>query len=112
MKWHEEWVEAFTLFLLVLGFLISMLLRSDMLSYVAISLSGALAGRAFYTRRFSEPILPFVLMVVGFLLGYVLGSFWTSRLLTIVLFGVGFGLSYFLHMKKIIGIFKSKQFIK
>ena len=112
VQWHEEWVEVFTLFFLFLGFVISILLQSPFLTFVSVFLSGGLAGRIYYSKRFREPILPFVLMIIGFLLGYLLGNFWTSRFWTFFFFFLGFGLSYFLHMKKIFTIFKSEYFIR
>ncbi len=112
VKWNEQWAEVLALLFIALGFIISILLRRPLFSYVSVVLAGLVAGRVFYLKRFKEPILPFVLIIIGFLLGYLLGSFWASRFLVLVLFAASFSLSYYLHLKKILVIFKSRQFVK
>ncbi len=112
MKWEEEWVEAFTLAFVTLGALVSILIKSDLFTFISIFLAGFLAARSYYIRRFKEPILPFLLIIVGFLTGYVVASFWSSRITILLIFGLGFGVSYYLHMKKILVIFKSRNFVK
>ena len=112
IKWDENWAETVTLFFAVLGFILSVTLQSVLFSYISIILAGFIAGRSFYIRRFREPILPFVFIILGFLVGYLAGSFWVSRAWLLVAFTLSFGLSYYLHLKKIFIIFKSERFIK
>ena len=109
---EEQWVELFTVCFLVLGFMISILLQQALLGYISIAVAGLIAGRVYYTKRFAEPIIPFILMIVGFLLGYLIGAYWVSRLLTAGLFIGAFLLSYYMHLRKIIVIFKSPGFVK
>lgn len=112
IQWLEEWAEAGGLFFMVLGFVLSVLLMVPVLSYISVIIAGFLAGRIYYIKRYSQPIFPFIIMICGFLLGYLLGGFWINRLLVIVLFlGCWWG-SYYLHLKKILVIFKSQNFIK
>jgi hypothetical protein len=108
----EKWVEWFIILFLLLGFFLAVILRSPTFSYLSLLLAGALAGRILYIKYQKEPILPFLLIIVGFLLGYLLGSFWVNRLLAFIVFALAFGLSYYLHLKRIIVIFKSERFIK
>lgn len=112
MKWQEQWVEAGWLLFLVIGFIVSVLLRSSSLSYLAIFLAGALAGRIYTIKRYKEPILPTVLIIVGFLGGYLIGSFWINRIFVVLLFALGFLVSRYIHMKEILTTFKSSGFIK
>ncbi len=112
LKVEEQWVEVFTVCFLVLGFMISILLQNRILSYLSVLIAGLLAGRIYYTKRFAEPILPFILIILGFLLGYFIGAVWVSRLWTAGLFLAAFFLSYWLHLKKIIVIFKSEGFLR
>jgi uncharacterized membrane protein YeaQ/YmgE (transglycosylase-associated protein family) len=112
IKWNEQWAEVGATLFVVLGFMISILQFNALLSYVSIVLAGFLAGRIYYTKRFTEPILPFILIIIGFLVGYLIGNFWSSRLLSLILFILSFSCSYLLHKRKIIGIFKSENFIK
>ncbi len=112
MKIEEYWVETLTMVFILVGFVISLLLVSHSIAYFIVLLSGFLAGRIFYMKRFKEPIFPFVVMIVGFLFGYLLGGFGMSKVWIVVLFLVSWGISYYLHKAKIIKIFKSKNFIK
>ena len=112
LKVEEQWVEVFTICFLVLGFMISILLQNRMLSYISILIAGLLAGRIYYTKRFTEPILPFILMILGFLVGYLIGTIWVSKVWMMVLFLGALILSYYLHLKKIIVIFKSEGFLR
>jgi hypothetical protein len=111
-KFEENWVEHFFLLFLILGFIISVLLKNDLLSYISILFAGGLFGRIYYIKRYKEPILPFILLILGFLIGYLIGSFWTNRFLILLFFSTGFFVSYYLHLKKILVIFKSKRFVK
>lgn len=107
-----QWPELFSLTFIILGFILSLLLLNPILSYISIFSSGFIAGRTFFLKRHKEPILPFILIIIGFLLGYVMGSFWANRFLIIVFFALGFYLSYYLHMKKFFAIFKSQSYLK
>lgn len=109
---EENWVEELSLIFLIIGFVISVLLNNALLSYISIFLGGFVAGRIYYLKYQKEPILPFILIIIGFLLGYLIGSFWISKILVLIFFALGFGISYYLHIRKILVTFKSKDFIK
>ena len=111
-KFQEQWAELTALFSVVMGFMISVLLRTPAISYLAVLLSGFLAGRICFIERCKQPLFPFILIILGFLTGYVAGSFWANRFWTIIFFVVGALVSYYLHWKGIVGTFKNKDFIK
>ncbi len=112
IKWVEQWAEVLALVFLGIGFILSILLISPFFSYLSVLVAGGLAARFYYLKRYREPILPFILIILGFLVGYLIGSFWVSRLWITVLFLGGFGGSYYLHLKKIFTIVKVKPYIK
>ena len=112
LKLQYQWPELLALCFTLLGFLISVLISKPWLSYFAVLVSGLLAARLYYIQRYQQPILPSVLIILGFLVGYVAGSFWVSRFWAIVFFLSGFALSYYMHVKGIIVSFKSKGFLK
>ena len=112
MDISEDWAEILTLFFILVGFFISVLLMNPFLSYLTVLLAGFLAGRIYYVKYQTEPILPFVLMIVGFLFGYVVGSIWVNRVWTLLIFVIAASGSYYLHLKQILVIFKSRNFIK
>lgn len=109
---ETQWPELFALAFIILGFIISIFLLNPLLSYISIFLSGFICGRVYYLKRHKEPIFPFVIIIISFLLGYIFGSFWANRLFIFIFFVLGFYLSYYLHMKKIFAIFKSQNFLK
>src|SRR3989344_7152610 len=105
LKLQYQWPELVALCFALLGFCISILLSQPGLSYLSVFISGLLAARIYYNQRYRQPILPSVLIILGFLVGYVAGSFWVSRFWTIIFFAGGFSLSYYIHVKGIIGNF-------
>ena len=111
-KLEEQWAETFAVFFLALGFIVSVLIKSPYYSYLSVFLGGFISARLYYFKRFKEPILPFILIIVGFFFGYLAGSIWVSRLAVFVSYSIGFGVSYYLHKKKILVIFKSELFFK
>ena len=111
-KLQYQWPELLALCFTLLGFFISILISQPGLSYFSVFVSGLLAARLYFSQRYKQPILPSVLIILGFLVGYVAGSFWVSRFWTVIFFLCGFFLSYYMHVKGIIESFKSKGFIK
>jgi hypothetical protein len=112
LELETKWPETIALLLLVVGFIIAVVLQSPSLSYLAIILSGGLAGRIYYEKNSKVKLYPLILIILGFLVGYFIGTFWVSRILILVLFGISFGVSYYLHLKKIFGTFKSDRFVR
>lgn len=112
MKIEENWVETLTVTFIVLGFILSLTLHNALLNYFIIFIIGFLAGRTYYIKKHHEPILHVVILIIGFLLGYLIASFWSNRLFSFIVFIGAFYLSYYLHREKIITIFKSENFLK
>ena len=76
IKWDEQWAEAFGVFFLFLGLVVSVLLRSAYFSYLTIFFAGFLGGRLYYLKYAKEPILPFILIIVGIIKKVKLYSFY------------------------------------
>jgi len=109
---EKQWVEVSALIILLIGFLIAVIVGETSLLYAFIFLAGFLAGRVFYFTHKKTFILPLILLILGFLVGYFIGSIWTNRVVSLSIFIIGFSLSYYLHMKEILVSFKSDNFIK
>ena len=62
---------------------------------------GLMAGRLVGLKVKKQPIVPYVLIVIGFLIGFLLGTFTikVSRILLIILFIIGGIISYYIHKK-------------
>jgi hypothetical protein len=96
MTFFKNWVEICFLILLVMGFVLSLFAPSAVLSYMMIFLVGMYAGRLVYYRKKSM-VFPYVMVMVGFLIGYLIGARYGNWLVIAVLFVLGSIFSYYLH---------------
>ncbi|GAF86208.1 unnamed protein product, partial [marine sediment metagenome] len=87
--------------LLVIGFLLSLAAPSAVLSYLMIFACGMMGGRIWYEQRDNFKF-PFFLIIIGFLIGYLIGTRYANLVVLIAFFVIGGILSYYLHKKKII----------
>jgi len=93
-----KWVELAFFILIILGFIFSILTRNLVLSYSLIFVAGMGSGRLLFERK-NKLQLPYYLMIIGFLIGYILGAFYGNRNVMIILFILGSFISYYLHDK-------------
>lgn len=93
------WVEYAFLVLLVIGFILAASAGSAVITYITIILIGVLAARSIYKRKKGFKFPAFVILI-GFLIGYVLGSFYGNRKLILILFVAGYIFSYYIHYRK------------
>jgi len=49
-----------------------------------------------YVRK-KNGVFPYAFVAAGFLIGYVIGSRYGDRLVTVLFFGIGVWLNYYLH---------------
>ncbi len=97
----SDWAEFFFFILLFIGFIIGIFSHSAVITYLVSFTSGMMAGRLFYDKK-DKGRAPFFLIIIGFLMGYVLGTFYGDKRITILLFIVGSIICYQLYAKKII----------
>lgn len=98
IKFWEDWAEVIGFFLLIIGFFLAALAGSAVISYIVITLSGLMGGRVWY--RIKENLkTPWVVILFGFLVGFVLGSFYGNKKIIILLYIVGIAISYYLHLE-------------
>ena len=98
---YKNWVELLFFAIMVIGILISLLAPSAAISYIIMFLSGMLAGRIVYQRK-GRMNLHYFIIIFGFVIGYLLGAYYGSRLITGILFMAGAMASYRLYEKKIL----------
>jgi len=98
LSFLKNWAEIIAFILLVVGFLFSLAAPSAVLSYIIIFVAGMMGGRLIYERRKSM-VFPYVLILIGFLVGYLIGSRYGygDWLVIVLLFVLGSILSYYLH---------------
>ena len=94
----RSWAELFFFAVMIIGFIIALLTPSAFISYIVVLLSGMIAGRLLYDRK-KKLTIPYYLIILGFLIGFVLGSRYGSQKIIIILFVLGLLLSYHLYNK-------------
>src|SRR3989338_6561926 len=96
----KSWAEFFFFALMVIGFIVSLWATSfiAVISYIVVFLSGMIGGRLLYERK-RKLSFPYYIIIIGFLIGYVLGAYYGSRQVIVVLFVLGILFSYHLHNK-------------
>src|SRR3989338_8742898 len=100
-QYYKNWLEIWFFVLMVVGVLIALSAPSAAISYLVIFLSGMLAGRLLHERK-DKMQFPYLMIIVGFVVGYLIGVYYGSRRVSIVLFIIGAILSYKLYDNKIL----------
>ena len=93
-----DWLELFTFILLIIGFIISIIAGSAVIAYAIIATCGGIVGRSHYRKK-NKLKLPFYIITIGFLIGYLLGARYGNTIAYIIFFLIGVIISYFLHME-------------
>jgi len=109
MKWHKKgtidfwfsWPEILALILLVIGFILAVSAGSAVITYIVVFFSGLYFGRLWYAY-YNSIRTPWFIIIFCFLIGYLLGSFYGSFRVIIVLFILGIFIGFYLHQKKIV----------
>ena len=99
---YHKWAEAGFFILMFLGFILAILLKSPTMSYIVIVLAGLMAGHLWFEKLGHQHIFPYFLIIVGFLFGYLVGSFDANRKILLILFIVSWIFSYLIHKKGIV----------
>ncbi|MBD3163736.1 hypothetical protein GF323_00890 [Candidatus Woesearchaeota archaeon] len=97
----SDWAEFFFLVLLFTGLILGIFSPSAVITYLIGFFSGMMAGRLFYERK-DKGRAPYMLIIIGFVMGYVIGTFHGDRRVTFLLFVIGAVLMYYLLDRKII----------
>ncbi len=100
-EFYKNWMEFFFLALMIIGVIIAISAPSAIISYIIIFVSGMFAGRLIYERK-NKIQLPYFMIIAGFVIGYLIGVYYGSRRVVIILFVLGAILSYKLYDKKIL----------
>ena len=100
-EFYKNWMEFFFVILMITGVLIALSAPSAIISYIIIFLSGMFAGRLIYERK-NKIQFPYFMVIAGFVIGYLIGVYYGSRRIAIILFVLGAILSYKLYDKKIL----------
>jgi ABC-type uncharacterized transport system YnjBCD permease subunit len=101
MHYEKTWMEFWFFVLMLIGVLIALAAPSAAISYLMIFISGMFAGRLIYERKHKFKF-PYLVIIAGFIIGYVAGAYYGSRKMIFVLFIVGAIASHYLYDKKVL----------
>jgi hypothetical protein len=97
----QHWAEYWTLFLLLIGFLVTLWVDNPQTSYVVAVAFGMLLGRLLWQyKQFLRGSI--VTILLGFVLGFLLGVQIADRILLVMLLVIGMLASYYAHDRKLI----------
>jgi len=102
----ENWVEYLFFILLVFGFFLSIGSGSAVVSYFIIFFCGMMGGRLLFRLK-KDLKIPWIIILVGFLIGFVMGSFYGDKKIIILSYIIGIVMSYYLHDK---GLLKTTEY--
>ena len=96
----KSWAEFFFFVVMILGLVVGFWASSfsAVISYIVVFLSGMIGGRLLYERR-KKLTFPYYIILIGFLIGYIVGTYYGSRKVVIILFVLGILFSYHLCNK-------------
>lgn len=98
LQWKKDKEDILIIIFLIIGFIIAITLVNPIFNALMLIITGFFAGREFQAKKSRKVIIiPYIYMVAGFILGFMLGSIWINRFLAIIIFVSSFGLSYYLH---------------
>lgn len=101
-----NWPEILGFILLVIGFFVSLGAGSAVISYTLVFLAGCMGGRIWFRAKMQLKI-PWSIVLMGFLVGFIIGSRYGDNRIIVFFYIFGIVLSYYLHDK---GIIKSLDF--
>ncbi|MEK6984305.1 MAG: hypothetical protein AABX33_07060 [Nanoarchaeota archaeon] len=94
-------MEFFFFIVMILGIITALSAPSAFISYIIIFLAGMIAGRLIYERK-RKIKLPYIMIIAGFLIGYLIGVYYGNVWIIIILFIIGGILSFRLYNNKIL----------
>ena len=100
-EFYKDYMEFFFIVLIAAGLILALIAPSAVISYILILLSGLAAGRLVYERK-NKILLPYLIIIAGFLVGYLIGMRYGDRTVVVEAFLIGSAFSYYLFEKKVL----------
>ena len=101
MNFYTDTLEYLFIAIIIMGFLLAIFIRSAIVSYIIIISMGIMVGRLFYLKKKNLPFFRYML-TIGFLLGFLIGSFYANWLWLLFFFMVAAYASYKMHKHNLI----------
>jgi len=95
---QKQWVELLFGVFLIIGIIISFTAPNLPVSFILLFLTGIMAGKMLYFGKKAIK-LPTVLVIIGFILGYTLGTRFTSWKGVLLVFLLGGLVGFYIYEK-------------
>jgi len=101
-RWlYDKWTEFFFFIIMLAGVIIALTARSALVSYVVILIAGIMAGRIIKGGE-TRLGFPIYMLITGFLVGYLIGSYQYSKVIILLLYMIGMVGSNYVFSREII----------
>ena len=100
-SFYKNWMEMFFVMVMLLGIIIAVVVPSNIVSYMTITTAGVAAGKIIFDRK-NKVRFPYILIITGFIIGYMIGAYDASRQLILILFVSGALVSYHVLEKELL----------
>jgi uncharacterized cupin superfamily protein len=101
MNLLDRWVDICAFALLAIGFFITLVAGSKILSVVVVFIAGGIVGRSIYMHNHKLQ-MRFWYMITGFIIGLVVGSRFLTYKGVIVTFVIGAFVGHYIRKKRIL----------
>lgn len=98
-----NWVEFTFILLTIMGFIFAISIKSKLILYIVSYLLGLQTGIFSFTKYIQKKGFTFWAIMIGLLIGFLIGSFGSNKLVIIILFILGCVNGYMLMKKDIFG---------
>ena len=105
LKFYKNYMEFFFFSVMLIGLIFALSAPSAVISYFMSLVSGMFAGRFVYGRK-GKIMFPYLVIIAGFLTGYLIGAYYGNRIVVIALFIFGAVLAYKIYNKGVLRDFK------
>jgi|TARA_Y100000310_G_C20691377_1_gene822474 hypothetical protein len=102
----KNWPEFVSFLLMVIGFFVAILAGSAVIAYTLILLAGFMGGRIWFRVKTNLKV-PWSIILMGFLVGFMVGSRYGDKRMIVIFYILGIVASYYLHDR---GIIKSIEY--
>jgi len=93
-----DWPETLSFIFLIVGFVLALLSYTYAIAYTVVFLMGMFFGRL-WVRASDSSVIPFTMMIIACLLGFVMGVLLANLQVVVVLFVGGILLGFWVHRK-------------
>ena len=100
-RFYKNYMEFFFVVLMVLGILIALLAPNPFIRYLIIFIAGIFAGKVMLERKMNIRF-PYIIIFLGFFIGYLIGAYDSSKLFLGILFVLGAVVGYKMYEKGLI----------